>query len=66
MAEISADASTAKGRILDMRLLPHADRNLLRVSFELDPGGENLCELRLVLMENGKAVSETWLYRWTS
>ena len=66
IAEITADASAAKGKILDLRLIPHIDRNVLRVSFELDPGGETLCELRLALMESGKPVSETWLYRWTS
>ena len=37
----------------------------LRVSFELDPAGETLSELRLRLVRNGAAISETWLYRWT-
>ncbi|MFI4996567.1 MAG: glucan biosynthesis protein [Hyphomicrobiales bacterium] len=66
IADISAAASAAKGNVSAVRLLPHFERNVLRVSFELDPGGEALCELRLVLMESGKAASETWLYRWTS
>jgi glucans biosynthesis protein len=66
VADISATASAAKGTVSEVRLTPHFDRKVLRVSFELDPGGEALCELHLVLMESGKSASETWLYRWTS
>jgi glucans biosynthesis protein len=33
--------------------------------FEIDPGGENFAELRLVVEAQGKPVSETWIYRWT-
>jgi glucans biosynthesis protein len=66
IAGISAAASTSKGKISDIRLTPHVERKTLRVTFELDFGGETLCELHLVLMESGKTASETWLYRWTS
>jgi periplasmic glucans biosynthesis protein len=66
IAGISAAASASKGRVSDVRLAPHLERKVLRASFELDPGGEALCELHLVLMESGKTASETWLYRWTS
>ena len=66
IAGISAAASTSKGKIFDVRLVPHLERKSLRATFELDPVGETLCELHLVLMENGKIASETWLYRWTS
>ena len=66
IAGISAAASTSKGKITEVRLTPHLERKSLRVLFELDPGGETLCELHLVLIENGKIASETWLYRWTS
>jgi glucans biosynthesis protein len=37
----------------------------MRVGFEVDPGADNLCELRLVLQSGGQPVSETWLNRWT-
>lgn len=37
----------------------------LRVSFGLDPKGATSSELRLALQVKDKAVSETWLYRWT-
>ena len=39
--------------------------NGVRVQFELDPKGEELCELRLTLRNKEKRISEVWLYRWT-
>jgi len=36
-----------------------------RVVFDLDPGAESYCELRLVLKAGEEQISETWLYRWT-
>jgi len=37
----------------------------VRVSFELDPAGTELCELRLALRLADRQISESWLYRWT-
>jgi glucans biosynthesis protein len=37
----------------------------MRVGFEVDPGTDNLSELRVVLEAGGQPVSETWLDRWT-
>jgi len=37
----------------------------IRLSFQLDPKGERLVELRAVLERDGRPVSQTWLYRWT-
>jgi glucans biosynthesis protein len=36
-----------------------------RAFFEFDPGGADLAELRVMVMADGEAWSETWLYRWT-
>ena len=36
-----------------------------RVAFELDPGREDIVELRTVLYSDGKPWGETWLYRWS-
>lgn len=36
-----------------------------RASFELNPGGTELIELRLGLKSNDQPISESWLYRWT-
>lgn len=53
------------GAIHGLRVVPYPDRKTIRVSFDLDPGNESACEMRLVLEAAGKPISETWLYRWT-
>jgi glucans biosynthesis protein len=53
------------GTITQVRAYPADDRKSVRVFFEMDPGSDQSSELRLVLEAQGKAVSETWLYRWT-
>ena len=37
----------------------------VRVSFELNPNGADLVELRLALKAGEQLISESWLYRWT-
>lgn len=44
---------------------PNPDTNSVRASFEFDPQGAALAELRLQFTRDGEPVSETWLYRWT-
>jgi glucans biosynthesis protein len=63
--ELKAMLSSATGTVSNLRLWPYPERRLYRVGFELEPGNETACELRLVLEAGGKALSETWLYRWT-
>ena len=53
------------GTFQNLKLLPYPERKTVRVAFELDPGNENACEMRLILEAGGKPISETWLYRWT-
>lgn len=60
-----ANVTTQPGSIHNLRLWPYPERKLMRVGFEVDPGTDSLCELRLVLQADGKPVSETWLNRWT-
>ena len=57
--------SSTPGTIHNTRTVAYPERKTLRVSFELDPGAENACELRLQLDLGGKPLSETWLNRWT-
>ena len=57
--------TVAPGAVQNLRVWPYPERKVARVSFELDPGNENACEMRLILEMGGKPVSETWLYRWT-
>ncbi len=57
--------SATPGAIHNMRLVPYPERRTMRVSFELDPGTENSCEMRLQLEAAGRPITETWLNRWT-
>ncbi len=63
--DLSIMSSASRGRITE----PHVSRDprtgLLRTTFELDPEGNDLVELRLRLEADGEPASETWLYRWT-
>jgi periplasmic glucans biosynthesis protein len=63
--QIKVMLSATPGTIAAQRMLSYPERRTFRVSFELDPGTENACELRLRLEVAGKPVSETWLNRWT-
>jgi glucans biosynthesis protein len=58
--------TAAGGTTLNVRLYAGDDKKTVRVFFELDPGGDQSSELRLVIEARGKPLSETWLYRWTA
>ena len=64
-SEFKLNLSASPGQIINPRLIISSERKSARVLFELDPGGENAVELRLLLESGDKPVSETWLYRWT-
>ena len=66
LQDIKPALSTSVGKIASVQHFLSQERKTFRVLFELDPGGESLAEMRLVLENNGKPVSETWLYRWTA
>ncbi|WP_375464259.1 glucan biosynthesis protein [uncultured Methylobacterium sp.] len=53
------------GTITRQQVFGDPERRTVRVAFELDPGSERASELRLVLRRGDRAVTETWLYRWT-
>jgi glucans biosynthesis protein len=63
--ELRPAVSTATGQIQNVRFWAYPERKAVRVVFDLDPGGENACEMRLTLQAGPRAISETWLYRWT-
>jgi glucans biosynthesis protein len=63
---IKADLTASKGMLSKIVLQPNTESGGIRISFELDPSGESLIELRCVLRHDGKPLSETWLYQWTS
>lgn len=53
-------------QLVATRILPGKTSKTVRVQFDFEPGGENLVEMRLVLLADGKPLSETWVYRWTA
>ncbi|MCW6511625.1 glucan biosynthesis protein [Lichenifustis flavocetrariae] len=65
-ANLKQMLSASVGTITSTQTFYSKERKTCRVLFELDPGSEGLAEMRLVLEQNGKPVSETWLYRWTA
>jgi periplasmic glucans biosynthesis protein len=64
-ADLKPVLTVGPGSIHFLRAWPYPERKTVRVSFDLDPGNENACEMRLILEAGGKPISETWLYRWT-
>jgi len=53
------------GTIANVAVHSNPEIDGVRVSFELDPAGTEICELRLALKVGDQQISETWLYRWT-
>ena len=60
------DLSASAGAISNSALVSNGELHGLRASFEIDPKGADLIEMRLRVMRGDTPVSETWLYRWTS
>ena len=63
--EIKPMLNANPGSFVNLRLYRMNEHKIARVLFDLDPSAETYSELRLVLMQNDKPLSETWLYRWT-
>lgn len=64
-ANLKAALTTSPGSATNIRTFLNAQAKTCRVAFDVDPAGENFCELRLVLQSDETPISETWLYRWT-
>ena len=60
------DAGASTGKLSNLVLQPNPLTKGVRASFELDPSGANLVELRLRLLRANRPITETWLYRWTA
>lgn len=60
------DIGASTGKISNASLISNGAIHGLRASFEVDPKGADLIELRLRIMRAEQAVTETWLYRWTA
>jgi periplasmic glucans biosynthesis protein len=65
MKAIAPMVAANPGKVKDITFSTDAPRRLGRLSFVLDPENETFSEMRAVLKDGDKPVSETWLYRWT-
>jgi glucans biosynthesis protein len=63
--DLKIDVSTSAGRLSNIKLQPNPVARGVRASFELAPGDASVAELRLRVLRGDRAVTETWLYRWT-
>jgi len=63
--EVTPKVWASAGTVGNVVGFPNRATGGYRVSFELDVGGVELSELRLVLLRGDQTISETWLYRWT-
>lgn len=63
---LRVDLAASAGRLSGVSLTSNRAIHGLRASFEVDPNGADLIELRLRIMRGDLPVTETWLYRWTS
>ena len=64
-SEIKPVLSVSPGAVASIRTFFSRDRKSFRVQFDIDTASEAYCEMRLALENQGKRLSETWLYRWT-
>jgi glucans biosynthesis protein len=63
--DLVPEVSSSAGEIHAARGHVVSETGAYRASFELDPDGEDLVELRVALHSGSRPWSETWLYRWT-
>lgn len=59
------NVTTSAGELRDVVGRVNPELRGYRVTFTLDPGDAELCELRMLLESDAGRVGETWLYRWT-
>ena len=60
-----AEVSANPGKVANIVVQRNPSLPGIRVSFELNPNGADLVELRMVLKAADQLISENWLYRWT-
>jgi glucans biosynthesis protein len=61
---VTAEVKASAGVVSDVVLHPNPVSGGQRLSFELDPAGAAVVELRAQLKRSGTPCSEVWLYRW--
>jgi glucans biosynthesis protein len=62
----TANVRAGEGEIMNANVRDNPATGGQRVTFEFRPGGVQQTDLRCELHQNGQAISETWVYRWTA
>ena len=62
---IKAEVSTLAGKIFDVNVQKLPSDQGWRASFQLDPDGAEMNDMRLYLTLRGKRISEVWNYVWS-
>jgi periplasmic glucans biosynthesis protein len=65
VAPFTADVRTGAGEIRNVIVRQVPATGAQRVTFEFRPGRTEQTDIRCELKQNGQAVSEIWVYRWT-
>ncbi len=65
VAPFTADVRTGGGEIRNVIVRQVPATGAQRVTFEFRPGRTEQTDIRCELKQNGQAVSEIWVYRWT-
>lgn len=63
-SDVRPEITATTGRLRRTILQPNASIGGMRLSFELDPQGAAVSELRAGLSRPRKLASETWMHRW--
>lgn len=63
-ADVEVDLSVLRGNTEGVMVQPLPGNNGRRVTFTLVPDGDEPADMRLLLVRDGEALSETWSYVW--
>jgi periplasmic glucans biosynthesis protein len=61
--QLSAQANV--GSLVNAQIAENPEVGGLRLSFELDPDGNDAVEMRIDLRSGDRPIAETWVYRWS-
>jgi glucans biosynthesis protein len=61
---IATQVTASAGEVRNARVAAGPEVGMQRLRFEYAPSGSDPADLRAQLLVDGKAVSETWIFRW--
>jgi glucans biosynthesis protein len=64
LAGLTASVTTTTGSLQHISLQPNAYLGGARLSFEFEPAGAPVSELRAALVQGDRRMSEEWVHRW--